>query len=122
MITFSDGPAAGRSLLLRRAPAYLRVTRHPLTGEFDGLDQPEDEPLAHEELTVYVLTMRPGSISVRGKGGAGGRYAVANYVLHPDPPPDATARENESWRAWCEAQWTHAKANSLEPATLFPQS
>jgi len=43
MTRFLDGPAQGETLMLRRAPILLRVTRDPM-GNFDGLDQLDDRP------------------------------------------------------------------------------
>lgn len=103
MTTFTDGPAKGQTLSLRRAPVFLRVTE--AAGKFDALDQLEDTPEPHETLHAYVLASKPGSmhLCVRGKNrAAGGFYPLATYKLVENPPTDAVMRAQ--WRAWTDQQ------------------
>lgn len=105
MTTFLDGPAAGRTLQLRRAPIYLRVTE--LLGEIDGLDQLTDEPEPGEYLHAYVLAEAPGHmhILVRGKGKTGGGFwPMAKYKILPEQPSQEIMRDNAQWRAWTNQQ------------------
>lgn len=104
MTKFLDGPAAARSLMLRRAPMFLRVTDD---GEkIDALDQLEDTPRANETLYCYVMSEYRGGIHllIRGKNrAAGGFYMSADYTFVIPQPPDEEMRTNHRWRAWTEA-------------------
>lgn len=77
MTSFAGGPAAGVSLLLRRAPLYLRAVTGP-DGKWDALDLLDDAPAPNETVVAY---RRVGTASAmmldwteKGKrrGGAGG--------------------------------------------------
>jgi len=52
MTRFLDGPAEGVRLMLRNAPAVLRVVRST-DGTWDALDMPGDEPGRDEEIFLY---------------------------------------------------------------------
>ena len=104
MTTFIDGPAKGQTLMLRRAPLYLRVVRHSITGEWDALDQIKDRPAVHEEVTVYERREVQGTVHINYGGGKGGWYQRAVYELAPTQPETAIVRENARWQSWCRAQ------------------
>ncbi|HEY1187150.1 MAG TPA: hypothetical protein VGE74_05800 [Gemmata sp.] len=103
MTRFTDGPAAGVVLSLRRAPLFLRVVRDA-AGKFDALDQLADEPAVDESLTAYVLAGEPSVMFLdwteKGKR-RGGRFVSASYRHVPDQPPDWVMRDQGAWRAWC---------------------
>lgn len=116
MTTFVDGPAKGKTMNLRRAVVFLRVTRkrfalemqpepHTKADQFDALDQPEDTPADGEELFCYLNTgKRNGACHMRFGGKdkhRSGFYVMAEYALYPDQPPDAIMRDNARWREWC---------------------
>lgn len=109
MISFIDGPAKGQTLMLQRAPLFLRVTEKGSDmfgngGTWDGLDQPTDEPRSDEKLHVYHLTDKPSMVHIN-RGGASkgsGFYAYAAYKLFTNPPRDEVVRENREWRMWVE--------------------
>lgn len=114
MLTFTDGPAAGKTLMLRRAARFLRVTQRRFKlgmtdpqSEFDGLDQPEDTPSSDEALYAYHTTKIEGTAHMRFSGkakGASGMYPIAEYRFVDPQPDDATMRDNKKWIAWCERQ------------------
>lgn len=104
MIRFLDGPAAGKSLVLRRAPLFLRVVQAP-GGRLDALDQLSDEPQAGERVYVYVKAEDRGHVHLlMSPRSASGWYAMADYRLHAEQPTDNEARDTERWRAWAMAQ------------------
>lgn len=105
MIKFFEGPAAGITMQLRRAPFFLRVTDDGT--KFDALDQPDDKPAENERLYVYRMTCYRGMMHllIRGKNrAAGGFWAVADYTFHEEQPEDAEIRGNVKWREWCAAR------------------
>lgn len=109
MTTFVDGPAKEEAFALKRAPLFLRVTRHRQSLKLDALDQLTDSPLPEEDLMAYVRIGEPGRMHVlrRGKGtGAlgGGWESVARYRLITIQPEDGTMRDNALWQAWCLAR------------------
>ena len=61
MIRFTDGPAAGRTLMLQRAPLFLRVTYDPNRLKWDALDPLTDTPIAPEQITVYRRVGEPSA-------------------------------------------------------------
>lgn len=103
MITFVDGPAKGQRLELSRTPIMLRVTRSE-SGEWDALDQPDDEPRDDEYIFLYRMHTSFGSYHVRMSDGTGGWRGQASYQLHQEQPPDDVLRERDKWNAWCEAR------------------
>ena len=115
MIKFLDGPAAGQTLLLRRAPRLLRVVRGP-SGKFDALDQLDDTPADDETVTVYVLGPgTPGVVHLNMGRLGGGWYVIAEYRLHPSQPADWQARETSAWQDWCLDQTGAAVPVITEP-------
>lgn len=113
MTKFTDGPAAGKTLCLGRAPIFLCVVKDK-AGEVDALDQLDDVPKPDESITVYRKVSDDGTVHVDGRDKSGKRfgrwYQAATYVIHSVQPDDATARDKEAWAAWCAAQWAAIKA------------
>ncbi len=110
MTTFVDGPAKGKTLMLRRAVVFLRVTVNE-AGEIDALDQPEDTPKPSEEwIYAYINTgEREGNVHIRYGGNKkhlSGFYPMAEYRLYSFQPPDEIMRDNAKWREWCESKRT----------------
>lgn len=105
MTNFSGGPASGRSLMLKRAPFFLRVTLD--ARGFDALDQMHDEPTASEELFAYVIDGRPSMVHIHARGNRGGFYTMANYRFIDPQPSQYEMREAAQWAAWCHS---HAEA------------
>jgi hypothetical protein len=101
MTTFLDGPAEGQTLLLKRAPIFLRVVKGG--GKWDALDQPEDQPTPDEEIYAYRIEGEPGVCHVDVRGARGGFYTLAQYRLVPTQPEDRELRNTMSWRRWCLA-------------------
>lgn len=99
---FQDGPAAGKTLMLKRAPIFPRVVVHSETGEVDALDQVDDSPRPGETCHAYILTGRPGSCHINRGGGRGGFYPVSEYRLVAEQPGQNTMRDLVAWRAWTE--------------------
>lgn len=102
MIKFLDGPAAGVTLLLHRAPLFLRAVRDA-QGDWDALDQPDDTPKPEE--TVVVYRRKGDSFTVhmdrRVKGRRVGEwYSGGEYELAKDQPPDEVLRDNGAWQKW----------------------
>lgn len=100
MTTFHDGPADGRTLMLKRAPRFLRVVQSR-TGTLDALDALDDKPAPDETIYAYEITGTPTSIHIRARGNTGGFYTVADYRFYPNQPEDAEMRGAEQWQAWC---------------------
>lgn len=101
MTKFLDGPAAGKTLMLKCAPMLLRVTE--AGGNFDALDRHTDEPRFDEVLTLYRLKEQQGSCHVRYGGNKkhiSGFYPMATYELHPEQPADAIMRDPKLWAEW----------------------
>lgn len=106
MTRFTDGPAGGRTLLLRRSPLFLRVTRDD-RGKFDALDQLHDEAEPGEAISAYRKVSDDGTVHVDSteRGRRVGRwYRCATYAVVAAQPDDATMRDTEAWRGWCQAQ------------------
>lgn len=101
---FLDGPAEGARLSLNRSPVVLRVTQSEKTMLFDALDQFDDVAQPHERIFVYVRVGGSGYIHIntRGKPG-GGVFRPADYRVLPQQPADSSVRQNDTWRAWVEA-------------------
>lgn len=108
MTRFTDGPAAGKTLCLRRAPVFLRVV---IDGEdIDALDQLDDKPEPNEKLYVYIRDGDAGSVHIDGRdpktGKRFGRWMMtAKYKLYATQPDDATLRDFAKWSEWCHAEW-----------------
>jgi hypothetical protein len=114
MVRFTDGPAAGRTLNLRRSPLYLRVTFDPATKKWDGLDQLSDEPAAGEQVIVYRRVGEPSVAFLDWSDATGrrcgGRVAMWSYELVQQQPEDAVLRDTAKWQAWCVTAQAAAKA------------
>lgn len=111
MTTFEDGPAKGQTLMLQRAPRFLRVTQHGAT--FDALDLMGDVPKPEEKLFVYEIVGEPGRIHINRSGGRGGFFSTGHYRFVSPQPADADMRNFEAWCRWC-----HRQAELLEPVEL----
>lgn len=113
MLKFLDGPAAGVTLMLHRAPLLLRLVQAP-DGTWDGLDQLADQPKPSESVHVYMMHEHHGRVHLRmarGAKGGSGFYEYADYKYLPEQPADdADVRDTERWRAW-----TLANAPRLMP-------
>lgn len=103
MTKFEDGPAQGQTLMIRRAPVFLRLT---FDGKkWDALDQLDDEPLQNETLHVYRITDMPGHIHLNtGRKPGGGFFPLANYRFYQPQPMDEQVRTFAAWKSWCESQ------------------
>ncbi len=104
---FLDGPAEGQSLMLQRAPLFLRLVLKPDLGggTWDGLDLPEDTPEPAEIVCCYVRASKPvagfwDGTDKRGRR-TGGMFASADYKFHDHQPPGDVMRDNALWRDWC---------------------
>lgn len=112
MTKFLNGPAAGQTLMLKRAPIYLRVVRLAIgvgSSKWDALDQPTDNPETGEIVFAYKCKCKgePGTVHLNMGRKGGGWYAVAEYELCEVQPTDAEMRSTPAWQAWCRA--THSK-------------
>lgn len=106
MTQFTDGPAAGKALMLKRSPLYLRVVQGA-KGQFDGLDQLIDTPSAGEFVIVYRRVSLDGHAMVDWTEGGrrrGGCFPCATYAVVAEQPDQGTATDTEKWRAWCYAR------------------
>ena len=88
---FLNGPAAGKTLSLSRAPVLLRVVIGP-GGRLDALAGLEDEPSDDERVLAYATHGEPGPDN------------AVTYILNPDQPTDNILRQTEAWRSWCHQQ------------------
>jgi hypothetical protein len=102
MTRFLDGPAAGQSLTLNRAPRFLRAVQKP-SGAWDALDQLEDSPEDDERIYVYRRMAKPSVLHVDSTKGSAW-YMVAEYRLNPTQPAEYQARDNFEWQGWCLAE------------------
>jgi hypothetical protein len=92
-----DGPAAGVTLNVARAPLFLRLV---CTGtSWDALDQPWDIPKAGEIVHVYRRAGAVTHVCTRGAG----CYESADYEHVPDVDGEQL-RATAAWRAWARAQ------------------
>lgn len=114
MTRFTDGPAAGRSLSLRRSPVFLRVVIDR-KGEVDALDQLSDFAGAGEKVYVYVRTGEPEKISAivcsRGKGRVcrGYNEELVTYRVYSVQPDQAVLTSNVEWAAWAREEYDRIK-------------
>lgn len=106
MTKFNGGPANGQTLMLKRAPKFLRVTLKTERGKpkFDALDQPNDTPEATERIFAYEQFGEVGSAHINMGRKGGGFYTLADYRFVPDQPTDAEMRNSVKWEKWCEAR------------------
>ncbi len=104
MTTFTGGPADNTTLMLRRAPRFLRVVVDQ-GGEIDALDQPEDTRKEGEAVYVYerVGDATACFLSARSRGGGkiSGQYAMATYKFRLAQPPASITSDNGRWQQWC---------------------
>src|SRR4051794_35138431 len=102
MTTFTDGPAAGVTLLIRRTPLFLRVVLNA-KGKWDAIDQLSDRANYDEAVYAYRKTADEGdgggAFICRG-GGAGGYFQFAKYAFIAEQPPEDVLRYNSRWQAW----------------------
>lgn len=105
MTKFRDGPAAGKVMMLRRSPKFLRVTEYG--GAFDALDQTDDFPQSREKIYAYRLVATEGMVHVNFGRKGGGFYPISAYEFVPQQPDDSAMRYFENWKAWCRAQAAH---------------
>lgn len=100
MIRFIDGPASGQILNLMRCPLLLRVTRDA-AGNFDALDQLDDEPRLDESIFVYRLAEGPTRVHfLLGNPRRCEWRLKAAYKLESVQPPDGVMRDCDAWRRW----------------------
>jgi len=108
MTTFTNGPAHGVTLMLRRTPFLLRVTFNPHVqkDQWDALNYLEDRPEKHETLYAYKVSKFRGGVHllIRGKNRkAGGFYQNADYEYVQEQPSDEIMRDEEKWSEWCHS-------------------
>lgn len=99
MTRFEDGPAEGLSLILKRAPKFLRAVKNR-EGTWDALDQLDDAPEVDEQLFAYE---RHGG-EIRGFIDGPkfrGMFAGGVYRFVAEQPDDIVMRDTDAWRAWC---------------------
>jgi len=99
--TFVDGPAAGATLMLTRAPLFLRAVVE-FGSEWDALDQLQDRPKATERICVYRRDGAPGRIHIKRdrRHGGCGWFTVARYRVVEPQPDDATLRDQARFEVW----------------------
>lgn len=97
MTRFIDGPAAGVTLMLRRAPHFLRAVHDGK--DWDALDQLEDRPAASEIVVAYEMVGEPTWMHIRARKG-GGIYRGGSYQVVKDQPADEVLRNQAAWEAW----------------------
>src|SRR5437660_1219073 len=107
MTRFDDGPAAGQTLMLRRAPPFLRVVQTP-AGQWDALDELHDTPAPDEVVVAYKRVGPAGSVHIDGidpktRRRFGRWFAIARYVVCDPQPAEAVLRSTAEWRVWCLA-------------------
>lgn len=106
MFRFLDGPAAGATLNLQRAPLFLRVVIDA-NGKIDALDQLTDEPTETEAIHVYrqvAGSVSSGIACSRDRGGGCRPFVSADYRVHETQPIDMQARDQRLWTEWCEGE------------------
>lgn len=102
MTRFIDGPAKGKTLMLKRAPMMLRVVVDH-RGEVDALDMLDDFPRPDEQCHAYVLTGPPMMAFINGTK-CRGRYPVAEYRLVQPQPDQLVMRDEQEWARWANAE------------------
>lgn len=104
MTRFIDGPAEGKTLMLQRAPFFLRAVQS-FDGSWDALDQLHDEPRIDERIVLYQLEGEPTWIHVcRSPRSQSGMYRGGTYRLASDPPGEATLRSRVAWQEWANRE------------------
>lgn len=112
MITFTGGPAHGQTLMLHRAPRFLRVTKQG--AKFDALDAPVDVALPDEALFAYEIVGKPSMCHLKMSGKGSGFYALASYRYLERQPSDRTMRSNVRWQEWCEKGTDEAEPDPMQ--------
>lgn len=104
MTKFLNGPAAEKTLMLKQAPPFLRVTISE-KGDIDALDREDDQPMPSETCYAYKVKERRGNchINKRGKPG-GGFFQITDYAYIEEQPPQEDMHRRSAWVAWCESQ------------------
>jgi hypothetical protein len=98
MVSFVDGPLADTTLMLRRAPLFLRAVTDA-AGKADALDQVDDVPAGDELVHVYRRRGDASVVCIR----PGGCYAMASYVYVPDAFGDELY-DTDGWRRWVDGR------------------
>jgi hypothetical protein len=103
--SFIDGPAQGKTLMLLRAPHFLRAVKAPDT-QWDALDQLHDVPAANETIVAYEMVGEPTFVHIRRdrRHGGSGCFRGGRYRVVADQPPDEVLRSTTRWREWCVAR------------------
>lgn len=104
MTQVEDGPAAGVSLLLRRAPLYLRLVFDLALGTWDALDQVDDDARTTETITIYRRVGQPTWMHMRASRGRGGVYRGGRYRVVSPQPTDPEVRTSSAWQRWVMSQ------------------
>ncbi len=102
MSKFYQGPADGQTLMLARAPRFLRVVVGP-NNKIDALDQLTDTPEENEETHVYEIQTEPIRAHINCGRGKSGWYEIADYACFPEQPADHEVRTTDAWEAWVKA-------------------
>lgn len=109
MISFICGPAAGKILMLRRMPYFLRVVIDG-RGTIDALDQLSDRPRDGETIYVYRRQKFMGNAHVSISRGRGGFFKVGEYQYFENQPAQSEVFDQDNWVSWCfahaPADWT----------------
>ena len=103
MTTFTNGPAAGQTLMLQQAPLFLRVVCDStgLLPKWDALDHPYDKPEPRETLTAYRRVGDPTWMHVKAQKRSGVFHGGKYELLDPQPD-EAVMRDNRQWATWVE--------------------
>jgi hypothetical protein len=103
---FIDGPAAGTTLELQRAPHFLRVVIDN-EGGVDALDQISDTPMDNESIYVYRMSanLGRGIACSRGKNGGCRSFLMCEYKVHANQPSDDVLRDNDKWSEFAHAEY-----------------
>lgn len=101
MTRFTDGPAKGQVLMLKRAARFLRVVQSS-AGTWDALDQPDDSPAPDETLYAYTIVGQPLMCHINRGSKGSGFYPAADYRLCEIQPSDPEMRSIKLWGEWCE--------------------
>jgi len=123
MAYFCDGPAKDQHLNLTRHPILLRVVN--VGDHWDALDQLEDTASSNESITVYRLTAKPTMCFIDYRDPKTGRRRgerreAASYEVLPEQPDDATLRNDDRWREWCQANHERLAPEWARGKTVMP--
>lgn len=100
-VRFTDGPAAGVCLQLRRAPVMLRMVRDR-AGKWDALNELDDEVRAGEEVFLYIVESVSSYHLKSSMRGASGWWYSGSYRQFPEQVDREIRRNNRRWRDWCD--------------------